>query len=127
MPNFQVERPVSRGVADVTIGGTDIDGVEWTETFVASRDVPPGILFGLTEMITRGTDRKVTAANADVIYSTAAVTRFMDQVLVDDDNRARWNALMADRKKLIPVETAVGIVQYLAEELTGRPIGPASA
>lgn len=118
---FTVDRPVSRGTADVTISGTDIDGGEWEETFVASRDVPPGVLFELAELISRGgTDQQVA------VYSIAAVNQFMNAVLVDDDNRARWRALMADRKKLFPAETAVGVVQYLAEELTGRPIGPAN-
>jgi hypothetical protein len=121
-PNFTVSQPVSQGTADVTIGGTDRDGVEWTETFVATRDVPPGVLFDLADLISKpdSTDQQ------QAIYSIAAVNRFMNDVLIDDDNRRRWHDLMGDRKKMLPAETAVGIVQYLAEQLTGRPTGPAS-
>jgi hypothetical protein len=118
--SFNVEQPVSRGTADVTIGGTDMDGEKWEETFVATRDVPPGVLFDLANLISQPD----AADNRQVIYSVAAVNRFMSDVLVDDDNRRRWAALMADRKRMIPAETAVGVVQYLAEELTGRPTGP---
>ena len=119
---FTVAQPISLGTADVTIGGVDIEGLAWEETFVASRDVPPGVIFDLAELITRSAD-----AQQVLINSISAVNRFMNDVLVDDDNKARWKALMADRKKLFPAETAVGVVQYLAEELTGRPTGPANA
>lgn len=118
---FEVSQPVSRGTADVTVSGLDIDGEKWEETFVASRDVPPGVLFDLADLVSRGGSDAATA-----VYSISAVNRFMNDVLIDDENRLRWHALMADRKKLLPAETCVGIVQYLAEELTARPTGPGS-
>jgi hypothetical protein len=126
---FTVAQPVSRGTADVTIGGLDIDGADWEETFVASRDVPPGVIFGLSDLVARSQEKATHGSPAganQIIYSMQAVERFMHQVLVDDDNRERWDALMLSRERLIPIETAVGVVQYLAEELTGRPTGPAN-
>lgn len=61
----------------------------------------------------------VTDAN-DESKSAQIITRFFDQVL-QDESLVRFNALLADKVKVVDVETLAEITGWLMEEYTNRP------
>lgn len=52
-------------------------------------------------------------------------TRYFSQVLIDED-WPRYIALLADKKRIIRIETLGEIVEWLTEEYAGRPTTPSA-
>jgi hypothetical protein len=95
--------------------GTD----KWAESFVVLPMAPSGTLDDLMRSV--GTDTK-----GRQVFNAVSLQRFMEGVLLDEDNVDRFVALMHDKNRLLPIDTLGDAVMWLAEEITDRPTKPPS-
>lgn len=87
----------------------------WAEDFAALRVAPSGALDDLMRAIGKD-DRGRT------VFNSVSLQSFMRSVLVDEDQEQRFDALMRDKNRLVPIQTLGDIVLWLAEEQSsGRP------
>lgn len=96
--------------------GPNLDNIEplsftlHGETFDCVKQIQGKVLLSL-----------VKDANAnDVARSADTVEKFFDNVLLPE-SAERFNALLVDPNRLVPVETLAEIVNWLMEEYAGRP------
>lgn len=109
------------------IGGEDTDGNEFEELFTARADVPGAVILDLAvsstskkkddEDVEEGED---AAKAAESNGGPQAIIEFFE-VALEDESLKRFNKLIRDPKKLIPLESLTGIIEYLAEEYASRP------
>lgn len=119
--HFEVEGPYLDEDADgnVTVRHADDTTVAtYVETFRARRVMPPGALLDLATLLV------VDPKTGERSYNVPAIQNFMMTVLLNDDERQRWNDLIRDNTRAIEITQLAEIVAFLAEEITNRPTSP---
>lgn len=92
------------------------DDEPWEETFSILGEAPQGALADLanTVQITDG---------GDIVYQATPTVRFMRRVVVPLDE-ARFNQLLADKDRPVPLEQLGAAMLWAAGVVAGRPTGP---
>jgi hypothetical protein len=96
-----------------TLDGTLPDGSGWAETFTCVPEAPAGVLDDLVASM--GID-----GDGNQRFNNVSLLRFIRGVLVEGDV-GRFERLVRDKARVVPLETLGEIMLWLAEELTGRP------
>jgi hypothetical protein len=60
------------------------------------------------------------SSSEDPVKTAATMTKFFETVLLDE-SYARFNELLKDKEKIVPVETLAEITSWLVEEYADRP------
>lgn len=60
------------------------------------------------------------SSSEDPVKTAATMNKFFETVLLDE-SLVRFNALLTDKEKIVPVETLAEIVAWLVEEYSDRP------
>lgn len=103
-----------------TLGGVgSIDGQKWEESFSAVPVAPGGVLDDLTSSVS------LDERTGNTVVHHMRVLQFFRGVLIDDDVE-RFEALVRDKNRVVPLEKLADILAWLTEELTGRPTQPSS-
>lgn len=61
-----------------------------------------------------------------ITYGKHATLRFMRRVIVEAD-RGRWNNLITDPDRIVPIENVVEVMLWIVGETSDRPTGPRSS
>ena len=80
------------------------------ETFTCVKAIQGKVLLNLVK----------DSASDDPVAAARVVEDFFSRVLVDE-SLVRFNALLADKDKIVPVETLGEITAWVVEQLTNRP------
>lgn len=102
----------------VLADGTTIAGEPFVERFRVVDVVPFGCIDDLARTVEVRPD-------GEVMYGKHATLAFMRQVIVPDD-RDRWNALLTDPERIVPIDHVASIMLWVVGETTDRPTGPRS-
>lgn len=94
-------------------GGDPVE--RWEETFSVLGEIPQGALSDL--------GAAVTITDGELIYSSAAVIRYLRAALVPMD-LVRFDALLRDKNRLCPLEQLGNVMFWCTGIQMGRPTGP---
>jgi hypothetical protein len=93
------------------------DGTEWEETFSVLGQAPQGALTDLAN----GVDIK----DGNIVYSASATVKFLRAIIVPLDE-ARFDALLADKDKPMPLEQLGEVMLWASRVVSHRPTGAPS-
>lgn len=99
---------------DGPVQGAEYEPRAWTEKFVAQATLPPGLLISLASLITVNRD-------GSQVYNLDVINQFMMAVLANDEQRARWTALLNDKDRLVDISLLGEVTMWLGEQVVGRP------
>jgi hypothetical protein len=108
------QQPVTFDVAGVLPNGEP-----WSERFTSVREIPSGVLDDLLATMSVDDQGRQT-------WNHVSLLRFMRGVLAAEDV-ARFEVLVRDKERIVPLDTLGELMMWLAEELTGRPTSRRSA
>lgn len=123
---YRSKAPTQKKVPTFTVEGNYIDvgdagdvietEEEWSETFRCLPTAPGAALDDLVSSVSINEE-------GDISFSKVSVLRFIRSVLTESEEQ-RFNAMVRDKRKLVDLDVIGQIMMDLAEEYTGRPIGP---
>lgn len=100
-----------------TLYGTRLsDDEPWEETFSILGEAPQGALADLANGVT-------ITPQGDISYSSGATVRFLRAVVVPIDE-ARFNDMLADKDRPVPLDQLGQAMLWAAGVIAGRPTGP---
>lgn len=125
MPNRVITTKATAKLDDpvtFTLAGLKLDRTPWAETFTAVPVLTAPAIESLGLAAVRA-----TADDATDLEGLNLIRQFMETALLDEDY-ARFAAIMGDRNYLLDVDDIRECIQWIVEEVTGRPLaGPSTS
>lgn len=95
------------------LDGVGGDGEPWKEQFTCLAVAPSGVLDDLTSS-------SLLDPQGNRVYNATSLIAFFEGVLIEDDV-VRFRRLVHDKNRIVDLDTLGDLMQWLSEELLGRP------
>lgn len=96
-------------------GGATVEKVgDWEETFTVVGVAPPETVVRILSVVRTDTHGRAS-------WQIPSLIAYVQEVLIEA-HRPRWSALMSDQNRVVDGQTLGDLVEWLNEELFGRPL-----